>query len=41
MDILINTHNVELTQRLRDHVERKTARLDRYMPNLADVRVDL
>jgi putative sigma-54 modulation protein len=41
MDILINTHNVELTQRLRDHVERKTARLDRYMPNLAEVRVDL
>jgi putative sigma-54 modulation protein len=41
MDISINAHNVELTQRLRDHVERKTARLDRYMPNLAEVRVDL
>ena len=41
MEISINTHNVELTQRLRDHVERKTARLDRYMPNLAEVRVDL
>ncbi|UCG23915.1 MAG: ribosome-associated translation inhibitor RaiA [Chloroflexota bacterium] len=41
MEISINTHNVELTQRLRDHVERKTARLDRYMPNLVEVRVDL
>ena len=41
MDIFINTHNVELTQRLQDHVERKTARLDRYMPNLVEVRVDL
>lgn len=41
MDISINTHNVELTERLRDHVERKTAKLDRYMPNLAEVRVDL
>ena len=41
MDISINTHNVELTQRLRDHVERKTAKLDRYLPNLVEVRVDL
>lgn len=41
MEISINTHNVELTQRLQDHVERKTAKLDRYMPNLVEVRVDL
>lgn len=41
MDISITSHNVELTQRLRDHVERKTAKLDRYMPNLAEVRVEL
>ena len=41
MEISINTHNVELTQRLQNHIERKTARLDRYMPNLAEVRVDL
>lgn len=41
MEISINSHNVELTQRLRDHVEKKTARLDRYMPNLAEVHVDL
>jgi len=41
MDISINTHGVDLTQKLQDHVERKTARLDRYMPNLVEVRVDL
>nr|NIP23184.1 ribosome-associated translation inhibitor RaiA [Phycisphaerae bacterium]NIX26999.1 ribosome-associated translation inhibitor RaiA [Phycisphaerae bacterium] len=41
MDISINTHNVDLTDRLREHVERKTSKLDRYMPNLTDVRVDL
>jgi putative sigma-54 modulation protein len=41
MDISITTHNVDLTDRLRSHVERKTGRLDRYMPNLTDVRVDL
>ena len=41
MEISINTHNVDLTQRLQNHIERKTARLDRYMPNLAEVRVDI
>lgn len=41
MDISINTRNVELTERLEEHVEKKTSRLDRYMPNLAEVRVDL
>ena len=41
MEILINTHNVELTERLENHVETKTGRLDRYMPNLAEVHVDL
>lgn len=41
MDISINTHNVDLTDRLREHVEKKTGKLDRYMPNLTDVRVDL
>jgi putative sigma-54 modulation protein len=41
MDISISTHNVDLTPRLKGHVERKTARLDRYLPNLAEVRVDL
>jgi putative sigma-54 modulation protein len=41
MDISITTHNVDLTDRLRSHVEKKTGRLDRFMPDLTDVRVDL
>ena len=41
MEISIHTHNVELTPRLRSHVEKKTGKLDRYMPDLAEVRVDL
>ena len=41
MDISINTHDVELTPRLEDHIEKKTDRLDRFMPNLAEVRVEL
>lgn len=41
MDLSINSHNMEVTPRLRNYVERKTGRLDRYMPNLTEVRVDL
>jgi putative sigma-54 modulation protein len=41
MDISIAVHNLELTPRLQGYVERKMARLDRYMPNLKEVQVDL
>jgi len=41
MELLINTHNLELTDRLRDYVEKKAGKLDRYMPNLTDIRVEL
>ena len=41
MELAINTRNMKLTSRLQSYVENKTERLDRYMPNLAEVRVDL
>lgn len=41
MDLLINGHNMEVTPRLHDYVDKKTGRLDRYMPNLIETRVDL
>jgi len=41
MTTLIFTHHIELTPRLETYVEKKVGRLDRYMPNLAEVRVDL
>jgi putative sigma-54 modulation protein len=41
MELLINGHNMEVTPRLHDYVARKTGRLDRYMPNLIETRVDL
>jgi len=41
MDVNIHSHNLEITQRLEDYVEKKTDRLDRYMPNLTAVNVDL
>ncbi len=41
MTTLIFTHHIELTPRLETYVEKKVGRLDRYMPNLVEVRVDL
>lgn len=41
MNLEIHTRNMELTTRLQNYVEKKTGRLDRYMPNLTEVRVDL
>ena len=37
----IYSRNLELTDRLRDHVEGKTSKLQRYLPNLDSIRVDL
>ncbi|MFO7540702.1 MAG: ribosome-associated translation inhibitor RaiA [Chloroflexota bacterium] len=41
MELLINGHNMDVTPRLQDYVAKKTGRLDRYMPNLIETRVDL
>jgi putative sigma-54 modulation protein len=41
MELSINGHNMEVTTRLENYVAKKVERLDRYMPNLAEVRVDL
>ncbi len=41
MELTITVHNLDLTTRLQNYVEHKTARLDRYMPRLADITVEL
>lgn len=41
MEIEILAHNMELTPRLQNYVEKKVAKLDRYLPNLTAVHVDL
>lgn len=41
MELFIHSRNMEVTDRLHDYVEKKTGRLDRYLPSLAEVRVDL
>ncbi len=41
MELTIHGHNMEVTPRLQNYVEKKTAKLDRYMPKLNSIRVDL
>lgn len=41
MELTIHSHNIEITPRLQNYVEKKTGRLDRYLSTLSAVRVDL
>lgn len=41
MEIQVFTRNMELTPRLQEYVEKKVGKLNRYLPNITDVRVDL
>lgn len=41
MEPIINAKNTQITPKLRTYCEKKTERLDRYMPDVAEVRVDL
>ena len=41
MELTINGRNLEVTQRLESYVQKKTGKLDRYMPNLIKIHVDL
>jgi putative sigma-54 modulation protein len=41
MEIQIVTKNLEVTPHLEDYVEKKISKLDRFLPELDEVRVDL
>lgn len=41
MDPKITVKNIRLSQRLEEYVNKKTDRLERYMPNIAELHVDL
>jgi putative sigma-54 modulation protein len=41
MELSISARNMEMTARLREHVERKVEKLDRYLPSIDEARVDL
>lgn len=41
MELKIHTRNVDVNPRLQEHIEKKVSKLDRYLPNIHEVRVDL
>ncbi len=41
MDIIISGRNLQITDQLRELVESKVSKLDRYLPNISEARVDL
>ena len=41
MELKIHSRNVDVNSRSQEHVERKVSKLDRYLPNIQEVRVDL
>jgi putative sigma-54 modulation protein len=41
MEIQIHSRNLNVTRRLQDYVEKKLNRLDRYLPHISEVHLDL
>ncbi len=41
MELRIHARNVDVSPRLQEHVEKKVSKLDRYLPNIQEIRVDL
>jgi putative sigma-54 modulation protein len=41
MNIVIKSKNVEVPDRLREYIEKKVARLDRYLSNVDEARIEL
>ncbi len=41
MNLIIQTHNVTMTDWLRQYVEKKIGRLEKYLPDIDEVRVEL
>jgi putative sigma-54 modulation protein len=41
MDIDIQGHDLKVTEGLKNYIEKKLEKLDRYLPNIVDVRVEI
>jgi putative sigma-54 modulation protein len=41
MDITISGHNLDITDHMRDYIEKKFVRLERHLPGVLEARVDL
>lgn len=41
MEIVITSRNLEVTDRLKEHIEKKVSKLDRFLPTIDEARVEL
>ena len=41
MEVQIHAKNVDVKPHVREHIEKKTSKLDRYLPNIVDAQIDL
>lgn len=41
LDVEISGRNMEITERIREYVDKKISKLDRYLPGIDEARVDL
>ena len=41
MQLIIQGKNMEITDRLREYIEKKVGKLDRYLPTITEARVEL
>lgn len=41
MEVQLTAHNMEITPRLQEYVEKKVNKLERYLPDIEEIRVDL
>ena len=41
LDIVISGRNLEVTDRIREYIDKKVSKLDRYLPGIEEARVDL
>ncbi|MBZ0295888.1 MAG: ribosome-associated translation inhibitor RaiA [Anaerolineae bacterium] len=41
MDVIIQAHNLKVNAAIEEYARRKVGKLDRYLPNIQDVRIDL
>ena len=41
MNLVIQSHNIKLTERLKKYVEKKIGRMERYLPDIDEVKVEL
>jgi putative sigma-54 modulation protein len=41
MQLIVQGKNIEVTDRVREYIEKKVSRLDRYLPNITEARVEV